>query len=329
MLDKAFENTQRGKVLGVLFDSTDMTWRLPDKKIAKSKWSIKAALESETSTLKEWQCLVGRLNDISQLCQFMKCFKHSINQCLHGYREDAPANTVIHISQQARRDLLVWAGFLAGDTLWLPISSGYSEPPRCTLEFVSDAAGLADQADWSTKPGCGHVGFSKEGTVIFANQMIWPQKFIQTSVDEKGVRYGDKTTTLEVIGMIMPLLLVPETLANNHVKLMVDCFGTVYGMQNKMAKGDNSASVFIRAAFVIAAYLNCTLHVQHLPRVSDWGAQVTDRLSRAATTNRQDLMLIRSFSNRKVPSCLVEWFDDPKPDFSLVLKLLDHVKSIM
>jgi len=31
LLDKAFENQQRGKVLGILFDGTDLTWKLPEK----------------------------------------------------------------------------------------------------------------------------------------------------------------------------------------------------------------------------------------------------------------------------------------------------------
>jgi len=262
------------------------------------------------------------------MCPFMKIFRHSINKCLEGIDCDAPKDTTVRITEAAREDLRIWAGFLCSEYKWLPIGHMYTEPPRVCREFVSDAAGLAMEADPRTRPGCGNVGFCEGGTIIFANQFLWPERFIMTAMDEKGVRFGDKTTTLEVIGMIMPFLLVPEKLANQHVRIMVDCFGTVFGMINRHAKGDRAASVFIRAIYLIAAYLNCTVHVQHLPRVSDWGALVTDRLSRMSTTTRQDRMLVNSFHNRPLPVSLSEWFDNPVCNFSLSVQLLEHVKSI-
>jgi hypothetical protein len=74
--------------------------------------------------------------------------------------------------------------------------------------------------------------------------------------------------------LILPLLLVSEEFKKCHVVMKVDCFGTIYGIeniQNKCSKGDQSASIFIRAAYLIAAYLECNMHTQHLPRMSDWG----------------------------------------------------------
>ena len=50
--EKAFKNKQRGKVLGVLFDSTDLTWALPEEKIEKCLKKIKEILESATVSLK-------------------------------------------------------------------------------------------------------------------------------------------------------------------------------------------------------------------------------------------------------------------------------------
>jgi len=82
--DKAFEVQVRGKVLGVMFDATDLTWRLSEKKIAKAKNSIVSALSKEKSGLRDWQRLVGRLKDISQLCPFLRIFKSSINEVMSG-----------------------------------------------------------------------------------------------------------------------------------------------------------------------------------------------------------------------------------------------------
>ena len=105
--------------------------------------------------------------------------------------------------------------------------------------------------------------------------------------------------------------------------------GTVFGMHNKCSKGDKNASVFIRAAYLIAAYLGCTMHVEHLPRLSDWGAEVADRLSRRLTTISQDKKLLSAFRNRAVPNCLMQWFKEPEVDWSLPLRMLDSVKKLV
>ncbi len=78
--------------------------------------------------------------------------------------------------------------------------------------------------------------------------MQWPKAFITTATDSSGVGFGDKTTTLE-------MLVSPELFKNSHMLFRVDCFGTVFGMWNGSAKGDKIATILIRAAHLIAAYL--------------------------------------------------------------------------
>jgi hypothetical protein len=329
LLDKAFTCQTRGKVLGVKFDTTDLTWSLSDKKIQNALRSVKSAIDSESVTLKECQRLVGRLNDVGQLCPLMKVFKQPISQCLAEISSSAKPDTKVIISREAKDDLMVWAGFLSSEYRWLPINREVHAPPLRFKEFVSDAAGLADNADAWKKPGCGCVGFAEDGTVVFANQFIWPENFITSSVDEKGVKFADKTTTLEMIGLLMPLLLVLELFQRSNVVMKVDCFGTVYSMTNRMSKGDKSASIFVRAAYLIVAYLECYLHIEQLPRMSDWGAEVSDRLSRKSSTTVQDEKLLSAFKNREIPDCLKDWFRDPKNDWQLAIRLLEHVEKLV
>jgi hypothetical protein len=149
-----------------MFDSTDLTWRLSENKLFKAKVSVKNALEKPTTTLKEWQRLMGRLNDISQMCPFMKLFKSEINKCVATIASDAPAATVVTVSQQAKKDLQIWAGYLNSDFKWLPICRELWTPPIWHKEFVSDAAGLTENAGTDTRPGCGNVGFREDGTII-------------------------------------------------------------------------------------------------------------------------------------------------------------------
>jgi hypothetical protein len=322
----------RGKVLGVMFDSiytTDLTWRLSDNKLNKAKLVVKKAMSSETCSLKEWQKLMGRLNDISQMCPFLKSFRQPINKCVSKIPSNAAPLTPVKISHEAKEDLQIWANFLSSDFKWLPISKELSAPPIWRKEFVSDAAGLSESADIRSGPGCGNVGFKEDGTIVFAHQLIWPRDFIEKATEDSNIRFGDKTTTLEVIGLLMPFVLVPEEFKQSHVVVKVDCPGAVFGMENRFSRGDVCASIFIRAIYLIAAYLECTLYVEHLPRMSDWGAEVTDRLSRLSTTTRQDNNLLRAFKPRPLPVCLVNWLQNPTEDWGIAAELLNHVKNLV
>jgi hypothetical protein len=169
-------------------------------------------------------------------------------------------------------------------------------------------------ADFRTKPGCGNVGFAEDGTIIFANQFIWPEDFLIHARDERGVRFGDKMTTLEMIGVIIPLLLMPEQFINQHVVVKVDCFGAIYSLVNRSCSADAVASIFVGAVYLITAFLGCYLHVEHLPRMSDWGAEVTDWLSRVNSTTLQDRKLVQAFGDMKLPKCLLDWFRNPTSD---------------
>jgi hypothetical protein len=315
--------------LGVKFDSNDLTWSLSDKKIQNALGSVKMAMTNDDISLKECQRLVGRLNDVGQMCPFMKIFKQPISQCLAAIPSNADPGTRVEISAEAKDDLLVWAGFLSNEFRWLPINREVHAPPIRYKEFVTDAAGLSDTADSWKLPGCGCVGFGEDGTVIFANQLLWPERFISNGIDEKNVRFGDKTTTLEMIGLLMPMILAPELFKNSNVVMKVDCFGTVYSMTNRMCKGDKTAAIFVRAAYLISAYLECHLHIEQLPRMSDWGAEVADRLSRESSTTAQDKKLLGAFKNRSIPPCLESWFKNPVNDWSLAIKLLEHVEKLV
>ncbi len=177
LMDKAFTCQHRGKVLGVKFDTTDLIWSLSDKKFQNALHSVKKALTNETVTLKECQRLVGRLNDVGQLCPLMKVFKQPISQCLADIASSAKPDSLVKVTKEAKDDLSVWAGFLSIDYRWLPINKEFHAPPLRAKEFVSDAAGLSDTADAWKKPGCGCVGFAEDGTIVFANQFEWPEEF--------------------------------------------------------------------------------------------------------------------------------------------------------
>jgi hypothetical protein len=324
--EKAFENQKRGKVLGILFDSTDLSWAIPVSKVTKTLLSIRTVLYSSEVTLSDMQKLMGRLNHLSQMCNFMKIFVPPLNESFKDVKSDANPGTIGKISEQGKKDLMVWAGFLLSDLKWLPIPQELTCPPLYRKELYMDAAGLPSTDQIWKSLGCGGVGFSEDGTIALAFQYIWPSEFVKSATDENGIRFGDKTTTLEAIGVLLAIVQFPEFFKNRHVVVKIDNLGVVWGLLNMKAKEDNCASVIIRAILLVCAYLECRLHAEHQPRMSDWGSKLSDRLSRRISTTRNDRRLVQNWSRHsKIPPCLVKWLSNPSTNWALAQNILNFV----
>jgi hypothetical protein len=324
--DKAFSNTKRGKVLGVWFDSRNQTWKLPQEKIMAARTLLHDVTSRNDIGLEELQSLLGRMNFVCMMCPFLKAFRFNMNRELARRIEDPLLRAAL--SKEAKADLMIHDNFLA-DTDWCPIAREPSAAPVTAVCFVTDAAGLPANAVWSGNIGCGLVAFNSEGSMIHAAQHYWPKKFVSVSKDSNGIRYGDKSTTLECIGILLPLLTTPELLSGRHAVIRVDNMACVFGFENGHLKNDEQASIMIRAARIIAAYLGSVIHVEHVPRRSCWEAELADNLSREKTTTFIEKRALSRFQKRTLPAALQRWMEHPVNDWELPLRLLEHVESIV
>ncbi len=125
----------------------------------------------------------------------------------------------------------------------------------------------------------------------------------------------------------MPFITAPELVANRHIVLKVDNVACVYGFENGQVRGDETASIMIRSAKIIAAYLDTVIHVQHVKRRSCWEAELADNLSREETTSFIERRALDRFTIRDLPAALLDWFDTPSNDWGLPFSLLKHVKK--
>jgi hypothetical protein len=323
--DKSFGPTTMGKVLGIWFKTSDLTWRLSDEKISATQQSINEITSSNSLRLSAIQSLMGRLNYISTMCPFMNIFKFNLNTILASLSKNLPAT----LNVKARKDLQVWKNFLNHPTKWIPISPVKDDPPLATISFTTDAAGFSEISKWSGNIGSGVLGTDMNEEPILGFQMWWPKEFITLATDNKGKRFGNKTTTLEMIALLLPLLLIPENLKNTHIRLFTDNAGCVFGMKDGYAKNDEYASIFIRTAHLVSAYLGSVLHVIHAPRRSSWEAITTDNLSRESTTTFLENQICGRYHHLKTPKALLQWLHNPQDDWELPTNLLKHVMSIV
>jgi hypothetical protein len=320
--EKAFTNVTNGKVLGIVFDTTELAWRLPEEKRQKILQIIAQAQENSTICLLDMQTLMGNLNTVSMMSPLLQSFKRPLNDCLAYLQVNE--NEHIHLSIQAQRDLGVWASFLLDTEKWNPIPPRPCGPPLSHKLFVSDAAGSNEHAyDINTK-GVGCVGLDENGSVILIHQTIWPEGFLDKK-DGKGIRMGDKTSTLEVLGVVIPFLLMPRQLTNQDVVLKLDNISIVYGWENHSLKHDICASIFIRALRLIGIFLSCRIHIHHVKRLSTWDARIADQLSRTTSTGYENERRLANYDHLTLPVCLTDWLDNPVEDWNLCMCLLSHV----
>ena len=327
--DKAFTDSTCGKVLGFWFRSTDLTWSLPVEKRLGTLKKIAALLGDQAASLHILQSLMGSLNNVCMMCPFLKIFRFNLNREMAIRIENE--SLVKALSKVAKDDLLVFGGVLLKEE-WLPIIREPSSAPPCAICFTSDAAGLPENrqvSEASGRAGCASVGFDSDGSMIFAAQMFWPDKFIMSERDNKGSRFGDKTSTLETVGIMLPFLLAPKLVAGRHVVAKVDNLACVYGFENGQMKHDESASILIRTTKLIAAYLGSVLHVEHLPRRSCWEAELADNMTRTSTTGFLESRSLARFPARTLPDSITGWLDDPQEDWTLPSRVLKDIVSLM
>ena len=323
--DKAFRNEKEGKVLGIIFRSSDLSWTYPAEKRLKCLNAIAKLLAGENVDLLFMQKLLGRLSDICQMCPFMRCFKRQIIDFMMYLQSNT--DILAPAPESTRSDLLVWAGMLSLSE-WLPVPREPCGPPLRYKLFTADAAGVAD-GKVNDGAGVGGVGLDEDGVIISCFQVLWDDDMINFKKDSKGARFGSKTSTLEMVGIVLPFLLCPNFLHNQHVVFSTDNIGCYFGWLNMSVSGDITASILVKAVLLMSSFLGTTVHVLHVPRKSSWENIVADKLSREKSTDYAVKRLLNSFGPTVVPEFFSEWLKDPVEDWSLPMKCLEYVISIV
>jgi hypothetical protein len=320
--DKAFTDDTWGTVLGIVFNSETMCWRMPAHKVEQLLATAGDFIGAGWVSLEETQIMAGRVNHLAQMMPFLKAFRRPLNDLLGEFGEDE--EILLRVRPELAADLKFIANAAITALHWLPIAAENGQPPTDAWRFVSDAAGGLGNDDWA---GVASLGMTEsEKGIWFVCRGSWPDA-VYTAVDEKGARLASKMTTLEAVGLLLPLLTVPHVLAGYHVVLGVDNLGVVFGWRNGGCKGDRWASILIRALHIVAAFLNITVHVHHVPRLSSAAAVMADSLTRSSTATAEVWAQATGAQAHSAPAPLWRWLADPQDDWELGFKLVNHLKE--
>jgi hypothetical protein len=247
--EKAFENSTHGLVLGLLFDSTKMTWALPYYKFSRYVNSLDSFLSDSFASLHDVQSLAGFLNDFALFSPFFKAFKAPLLYFLHEFKDDPKSR--LFIPHQVRQDLYFWREAIFSATTGFPLSLPPQGPPFTALCFYSDAAaGIFPMYErfphlYPPRGGASLGGLSPD-TIWFACRLTWPPALLSSIQASNLVLFGHKSTTLEAIALTLPLLLIPDQCRRRHICFFTDNKALVGGWENRYLLHDAESSLWLR-----------------------------------------------------------------------------------
>jgi hypothetical protein len=196
--------------LGIYFDTINLTRSLPEEKKTKTIITINDIRSQKMASTLQIQSITGRLNFIFSMCPVLNGFKFNLNKAL----ATAITNGLASVDNTLLEDLRIWHNFLTYQDKWLPTPHEKQEPPLACINFWTDAAGFTDNSSRQSDRGCGVYSSDIDENTILGYQPWWPKKFIMEVRDNSNKCFGNKTTTLEMITILLPLLLIPFRLRN-------------------------------------------------------------------------------------------------------------------
>lgn len=332
--EKAFVNKTEGTVLGIRFHTKTLEWSLPKDKADELQTRLLTAVGKKCVNLLEMQEILGTVNHFSQMCPFINGFRMPCNLFLSEFKNNSYLE--LSIPPQVRKDILVVLRASETARCGLPIPVRPSGVPLGHLTFISDAAGSSFNTQNGIRMpnnvvndrGVASIGYSKE-KVWFKSVVTWPMNLINCATDGKGAKFGSKMTTLELVGLLLPFLTIPDVLIGRNIVLEVDNISVIYGFKKVGTKKDLSASILLKSLHMISYYLGCTLHLKHVHRDSTAESCLVDRLSRKATTTTVELSRVGGIRNSDPPFLLMEWLENPTENWDFAVDLLNYVMSVV
>ena len=310
--DKSFAPCYEGLVLGVCYDTRDLTWSIRTDKLSRILTDIQEAIDGEV-TLGKMMSIQGKIMNVMML---VPGGKYRIGYIIMA-ASASPASdktTIVKLSANCKEQLYWW-------WLMLPVCSGKSPITRPDISLSPQAIAAYSDAAGGTLQKLGHgVGGILGDDVWF--YVPWPRWLNAGKTNSDGVRFDRKMTVLEMLGPLAVLVAEPDRVRNKHVEVFVDNQGAV----SIFAKGYTSSCVYtytiVLAIHEVAVALNCNLVVTKIQRCSNLGAVIADHLSKANFQQFYELMPNRKTDPSKLPLPLLQWINEPKEDTRLGQKIL-------
>ena len=327
---KAFDESRRGEILGVIFTTNTMTWSLglrKCKKLADMLWLFSSR---ETLSLHEAEVLVGEVDYFSQLAPPITLLSSSLREFLknimaaHIASKRQNRNNTCLTTTRELQEVCKTIAAIVNDTAEnpLPILLKPSKDLQA-LPIFTDASGCL-----TSNPSIGILIEKLNRSQPLVASLRFPYKFLHSS-DKHGHAICCKSTLLESLGYLATLLLCPHRLSGRSVSFNIDSTSAVSALKNGYSPSDELCTTIIRASRVVAASLHCDISSKWIPRRSNRQSIVADDLTHnlTASLNNEELDSYLTMCLVAFPLPILQWMDNPVEDHTLGRKCILWMNS--
>ena len=332
--EKAFDCSSTGEVLGVWFNTEQMTWQLPHRKMVGLLAVILEAMGPDAClTLNQVKVLHGKLNNFAQLVPPLKLFIGEVLQFMrkvlvqHGRGSHdckSKRERFVNVPEQMKHDLKTCAAII-WNSMDDPLPILESIPP---LSFDSVQVYTDYSGQLLANPSLGIYSPSVEGEHPLVCSLAFP-RFLLLEKDSEGHKAYAKSTALEALGFLTTLLIDPMRFAERPVLFTNDNAASVLVLQKGYSMGDQWATTICRAARVVAGGLGCYIQAVWEPRRSSRQTIIADNLTHNLL-DELDVEEIDQYLDKECisfPDPILRWMAEPLPDQGLGSRCLQWVRD--
>ena len=332
--EKAFELVTRGTVLGIGFDSKNMTWFISEEKSEKIVRRCLDGARAKLLDLHQVQKIMGSVNDLAQMCPLLKCHQRSGNELLAKFGGDR--NILKPVPKKFGADLEIVAKIAESAKFGLPIAEILENPGIAALTLYTDAAGVSFTCVNGKRmfhnnegKGVACIGGTNLTDIWGWSRLSWPTELLTVLKDEKGAWFGSKSTTLESVAILIPLITFPEIVKGKQLVFKIDNIGVLWGWRNGYVKNDETATEILKSARYLAGCLGTRIFIEHVDRMSEEMASLADELSRRESPRSENWQRALAESEfRAVKGFLLKWLRNPCGEGELCKELLKEKMNL-
>jgi hypothetical protein len=316
--DKAFSCTTSGVVLGVLYDTDNWTWSIPEEKLARVLLQLRSSIEADTLPQHEVWSLVGRLIHYAPL---IPCGRYNIGQLITASTASKDRNAVVALTADMKHEMYFWWLMLKVTNKLTAIPPPASRFPAWTLEYYTDASG---GSALSAGHGTGGIG----GKFWFL--VPWGKKINCGVKDSDGKHLSRKLSALELVGPLICISADQATCAGRPIRIWVDNAGSVGVWRKGYSTNCKLCDTLVKAIGSIAATTGCRVDIKKVTRCSNDGSILADELSKgrfAAFKRKLPDSWEISPAPAWIPPSILKWIAVPQADRNLAEKIMDDIRS--
>ena len=314
---KAFLGMTKGVVLGILYDTTTLTWSFAEDKIRRLYWDIADAIQAKEVTAQKMASITGKIINFSTLYLPGKFERQVILEANQITAEMMPTDTY-KVSEALSQQLSYWLLVVKVARTGLPIPDPATEPPANCIKIHTDAAGGYSKSN----NGCGSYRQEYVGYPTHMTCVRWPANIQAGQITSMSV--------LELMAALIAFTTDINFLAGRQVCFYIDNTSSVRCWRRGYSSKDKLASVIVKALHQVSASVGSTIFTKHVPRRTSMESNIADDLSKGSFARHAVRFfgadsIIAGKRFPRAPRSITRWLKNPIKDPDLGPKIISDL----